>query len=140
MSYGSASDCDRKSEWLSYTWEDEMTEAEVPVADEKKLRDLALLVYVLQALGFVIGVTWIVAIIIDYVKLDDVRSTWIESHFKWQIKTFWFGLLGVIIGVVTALIVIGWLILAATSIWVIYRIVKGWLALNDGKPLGTGIV
>ena len=117
-----------------------MTESEVPVADEKKLRDLALLVYVLQALGFVIGVTWIVAIIIDYVKLDDVRSTWIESHFKWQIKTFWFGLLGVIIGVVTALIVIGWLILAATSIWVIYRIVKGWLALNDSKPLGTGIV
>ena len=95
-------------------------------ADEKKGKDLALLVYILQAVGLVIGLTWIVAVIINYVKRDDVRGTWIESHFDWQIKTFWIGLAGWVVGVIT--------------VWGIYRIVKGWLALNDGKPVGTGLV
>jgi uncharacterized membrane protein len=106
--------------------------------DDKKARDLAQLVYILQAVGLVIGLTWIVAVIINYVKRDDVRGTWIESHFDWQIKTFWISLLGWIVGVATAFILIGWLILLAVTVWSIYRVVKGWLALNDGKPLGTG--
>jgi uncharacterized membrane protein len=109
-------------------------------ADEKKGKDLALLVYILQAVGLVIGLTWIVAVIINYVKRDDVRGTWIESHFDWQIKTFWIGLAGWFVGVITVWILIGWLILLAVTVWGIYRIVKGWLALNDGKPLGTGLV
>ena len=67
-------------------------------ADEKKGKDLALLVYILQAVGLVIGLTWIVAVIINYVKRDDVRGTWIESHFDWQIKTFWISLAGWIVG------------------------------------------
>ena len=109
-------------------------------ADEKKGKDLALLVYILQAVGLVIGLTWIVAVIINYVKRDDVRGTWIESHFDWQIKTFWIALAGWIVGVATAFILIGWLILLAVTVWSIYRVVKGWLALNDGKPAGTGWV
>ena len=109
-------------------------------ADEKKGKDLALLVYILQAVGLVIGLTWIVAVIINYVKRDDVRGTWIESHFDWQIKTFWIALAGWIVGVATAFILIGWLILLAVTVWSIYRVVKVWLALNDGKPAGTGWV
>jgi uncharacterized membrane protein len=109
-------------------------------ADEKKGKDLALLVYILQAVGFIIGLTWIVAVVINYVKRDDVRGTWIESHFDWQIKTFWIGLAGMIVGWITVFILIGWLILLAVTIWGIYRVVKGWLALNDGKPVGTGLV
>ena len=109
-------------------------------ADEKKGKDLALLVYILQAVGLVIGLTWIVAVIINYVKRDDVRGTWIESHFDWQIKTFWIGLAGWVVGVITVWILVGWLILLAVTVWAIYRIVKGWLALNDAKPLGTGFV
>ena len=109
-------------------------------ADDKKGKDLALLVYILQAVGFVIGLTWIVGVIINYVKRDDVRGTWVESHFDWQIKTFWIGLAGWIVGVITVWILIGWLILLAVTIWSIYRVVKGWLALNDGKPVGTGLV
>ena len=62
------------------------------VADDKKVKDVALLVYILQAVGFFIGITWIVALIINYVKRDDVRGTWVESHFEWQIKTFWMDL------------------------------------------------
>lgn len=71
--------------------------------------------------------------IINYVKQDEVRGTWVESHFRWQIRTFWIGLLWTVIGVVATFLIVGWFILLGISIWVIYRIVKGALALNDGK-------
>ena len=105
------------------------------MADEKQLRTLATIVYALQALGFFLGITWIVGVVIDYVKLDDVRGTWLESHFRWQIRTFWWGLLWGIVGTVLLLVLVGWLVLLAAGIWVIYRIVKGWLALSEGQPL-----
>ncbi|HTN33357.1 MAG TPA: hypothetical protein VL091_05080 [Marinobacter sp.] len=95
-------------------------------------RNLAVLVYILQALSFLAGFTALVAVIINYIKLDDVRGTWVEPHFRWQIRTFWLGLLWTVIGFVTMALIIGWFILMITSIWVIYRIVKGALALNDG--------
>jgi uncharacterized membrane protein len=105
------------------------------MADEKQLRTLATIVYALQALGFFLGITWIVGVVIDYVKLDDVRGTWLETHFRWQIRTFWWGLLWGIVGTVLLLVLVGWLVLLAAGIWVIYRIVKGWLALSEGKPV-----
>jgi uncharacterized membrane protein len=105
------------------------------MADEKRLRTLATIVYALQALGFFLGITWIVGVVIDYVKLDDVRGTWLESHFRWQIRTFWWGLLWGIVGTVLLLVLVGWLVLLAAGIWVIYRIVKGWLALSEGQPI-----
>lgn len=79
--------------------------------------------------------TLIVAVIINYIKIDDVRGTWLESHFRWQIRTFWFGLLWAVVGAITFLLLVGYLVLVADAIWVIYRIVKGWLSLNDGKPM-----
>ncbi len=106
--------------------------------DDKKARDLAQLVYILQAVGFFIGITWIVGAIVNYVKRDDVRGTLAQSHFDWQIRTFWGSLAGWIVGAITALVLIGWLILLAVGIWAIYRVVKGWLALNDGRPAGAG--
>jgi uncharacterized membrane protein len=108
--------------------------------EEKKLRDLATLVYVLQAVGFAVGITWIVAVIINYVKIDVTRGSWLETHFNWQIRTFWFGLVGWIVGMVTAMILIGWVILAVVTLWAIYRVVKGWLYLNDRKPMYPGLV
>jgi uncharacterized membrane protein len=99
-------------------------------------RNLAVVVYILQALSFFVGgITGLVGVIINYVKLDDVRNTWIESHFRWQIRTFWIGLLWTVVGIVTMPLVIGWFILLGISIWIIYRIVKGALALNEGKTL-----
>lgn len=112
-----------------------MSEIALPEAEEQKLRDLALLVYALQTAGFLIGVTWIAAVVINYVKIDDVRNTWLETHFNWQIRTFWFGLAGWVLGVITLVIMIGWLILTVVTIWAIYRVVKGWLFLNDRKPM-----
>jgi uncharacterized membrane protein len=105
------------------------------MADEKSLKTLTTLVYALQSAGFLVGITWIVAVVIDYVKRDEAKGTWLESHFSWQIRTFWWGLLWGALGVITFLILIGWLILVADAIWIVYRIVKGWLYLNDNKPL-----
>ncbi|MDZ7662906.1 hypothetical protein [Thiohalophilus sp.] len=96
------------------------------------------IVYLLQALIFVTGpLTYAIAVIVNYVKLDDVRGTWLESHFRWQIRTFWYSLIGFIIGAITYFIVIGWLILLATFFWVVYRIVKGWLYLYEKRPMNA---
>jgi uncharacterized membrane protein len=97
-----------------------------------------MVVYALQAAGFFVGITWIVAIVVDYVKRDDARGTWLESHFRWQIRTFWWGLLWAVIGAITFLVIVGWFILAADAIWIIYRIVKGWLNLAENKPVPVG--
>lgn len=107
------------------------SEAEKSVSD----KNLTTIVYALYAASLVFGVTCLVAIIINYVKRDDVKGTWLESHFRWQIRTFWFGLLLVVLGVLTYVIIIGWLILAFACVWFIYRIVKGWLNLNENKPM-----
>jgi len=115
--------------------EEEQQSMTTTPADDK-LRQLTQLVYLLQALGFVTGgMTPIAAIIINYMKREEVRGTWLETHFDWQIKTFWFALLGGFIGVLTWILFIGVLIMLATTIWVIYRIVKGWMRFSDGKPI-----
>lgn len=99
-------------------------------------RNLAVVVYILQGLSFFLGgITALVGVVINYVKLDEVRGSWIESHFRWQIRTFWIGLLWTVIGILTTMLIVGWFILLGIAIWVIYRIVKGALALNDGKSL-----
>ena len=93
------------------------------------------LVYILQAVGFVVGITWLIAVVINYVKQDDVRGTWMESHFRWQIRTFWFGLLWAVVGFVLTLVLVGFAILFASAIWVVYRVIKGWLVFNARKPM-----
>lgn len=85
--------------------------------------------------AFLTGWPSILAVILNYVKRGEVRGTWLESHFRWQIRTFWFGLLWAVLGAITFIIVIGWIILTVDCIWIIYRIVKGWLNLNDNKPM-----
>jgi uncharacterized membrane protein len=77
----------------------------------------------------------IVAVVINYVKRDDAAGTWLASHFRWQIRTFWFALIWGIVGVATLVILVGFVVLMAVGVWLIYRLVKGWLYLNDGKPM-----
>lgn len=101
--------------------------------EPRSARNLAIVVYILQALSFFLGgITALVGVIINYVKLDEVRGTWLEPHFRWQIRTFWIGLLWTVIGFATTMLIVGWFILLGIAIWVIFRIVKGALALNDG--------
>ncbi|HYR37098.1 MAG TPA: hypothetical protein VEQ87_22615 [Burkholderiales bacterium] len=103
------------------------------MADEKQLKTVATVVYALQAAGFFVGITWIAAVIIDYVKKDDAASTWLESHYRWQIRTFWWGLLWGVIGGILVIVFVGFLVLAADAIWIIYRIAKGWLRLSENR-------
>ena len=83
------------------------------------------------------GVTLLAAVVVNYVKREDVAGTWLESHFRWQIRTFWFSLLWTVIGAITLLILVGFVILSVWLIWFIYRIAKGWIALAEGKPVGA---
>ena len=101
----------------------------------KSLKTVTTVVYALQALGFFNGITWIAAVIINYVKREDVAGTWLDSHFRWQIRTFWFGLLWAVLGVILFVLIVGWFILAADAIWIIYRIVKGWLRLSENREV-----
>ena len=98
-------------------------------------KSLGHVTYALYAASLMIGLTALIAIIINYVKREDVRGTLLESHFRWQMRTFWFGMLWGLIGGCTVLLVVGWPILIANWIWWVYRVVKGWLHLNDGKPM-----
>jgi uncharacterized membrane protein len=101
----------------------------------KSAKTLTTVIYSLYAASLFVGVTAIVAIVMNYVKKDDMAGTWLASHFRWQIRTFWFGLLWAVLGGIASVVVIGWLILAVDFVWFIYRIVKGWLYLNDNKPM-----
>ena len=106
-----------------------------PVDNIKSAKTLTAIIYALYAASFVIGITAIVVIVMNYVKKEDVAGTFLESHFRWQILTFWFGLLWGVLGAISLIILVGWLVLAANGVWIIYRIVKGWLRLNDDKPM-----
>ena len=103
----------------------------------KSAKTIATVVYALQAASFLLGITFIVAVIVNYIKKEGVQGTWLESHFRWQIRTFWFSLLWSVIGFITAFVVIGYFILIADGVWVIYRIVKGWLRLADNKEMSA---
>lgn len=88
---------------------------------------------------FLTGWPSIIAVIINYAKRDDVRGTYLDSHFGWQIRTFWYTLLWVVIAALLFITVIGivlaYIVAVGAGVWVLYRIVRGWIALNDGKPM-----
>ena len=91
--------------------------------------------------AFLTGWPSIIAVIINYVKRSDVRGTWLDSHFSWQIRTFWFAALWVVVAVILFVTLIGipvaWVIWVITGIWVLYRIIRGWLALVSERPMPT---
>jgi uncharacterized membrane protein len=91
--------------------------------------------------AFLTGWPSIIAVIFNYVKRSEVRGTWLESHFRWQIRTFWFGLLWIslcLLFVIMTLgigIIIAWLPMGLVGLWFIYRVVRGWLALASGRSM-----
>ena len=119
------------------------------------LVNVAHLVYALHALSLLIGITTaatiigafvfgmpsIIAIIINYLKRGEAQGTFLESHFRWQIRTFWFGLLWCLIGGFLFVTFIGIplaiVVFIAAGLRVIYRIARGWLALRDRRPMYT---
>ena len=93
--------------------------------------------------SFIFGWPSIIAVIINYVRRNEARGTWLESHFQWQIRTFWMAvaisILVGILGALLAIVIIGfgvWLIgFFALGVWAIYRIAKGWIALRDRRAI-----
>jgi len=91
--------------------------------------------------AFLTGWPSIIAVILNYVKRSEGRGTWLQSHFRWQIRTFWFGLLWVMICAVFVVATLGiglliaWLPLTIVGIWFVYRILRGWLRLVDRQPM-----
>jgi len=92
----------------------------------------------------VFGIPSIVAVIMNYVKRVEVRGTWLDSHFGWQLRTFWFAALWIVlVGLFSAPLVLAlglgiltWILgITIVGLWVVYRVVRGWLALKDGRPI-----
>ena len=89
------------------------------------------------------GLAGIIAIIVAYVKRGEAAGTWLASHYRWVIRTFWFsllwGLIGVILFFTLALVIVGLLlgplVWIATSIWVLYRLIRGYFLFKDSKPV-----
>jgi uncharacterized membrane protein len=90
---------------------------------------------------FVFSLPSVIAVILSYVKRGESRGTFLESHFRWLIRTFWFAVLWCAIGGVLALTIVGiplaWILFAVTGIWLAYRVIRGWLALKGGKAIAV---
>ncbi len=89
--------------------------------------------------AFLTGWPSIIAVVLNYVKRGGTRGTFLESHFRWQIRTFWFALLWVAVAVLAGLTVVGlpfaWIVAVVAGLWVLYRIARGWLRLVSGKGM-----
>ena len=130
-----------------------MSSAPSGLVPREGLVTLAHVIYALHAFSAVTGIIssalvvtafltgWpsIIAVILNYVKRSDVRGTWLDSHFSWQIRTFWYALLWLVIGAILFVTFVGipvavvlWI---GTGIWVLYRIIRGWLALSSQRGM-----
>jgi uncharacterized membrane protein len=96
------------------------------------------------ATAFVFSIPSIVAVIMNYVKRDEVRGTWLDSHFSWQLRTFWWAALWILVVAVIStplILLLGlglltmWIGISLVGLWILYRVVRGWLALKDGRPV-----
>jgi uncharacterized membrane protein len=139
-----------------------MTDTSAPVSAPSSPGSSALVswttvIYALHAFSLVAGIVttasvvgafltgWpsILAVILNYVKRGDARGTWIDSHFRWQIRTFWYGLLWVSLCVLFVIFTLGigllivWVPVAIVTVWFIYRIARGWMRLSARQPMYT---
>jgi len=127
------------------------------IAPNPSLVTIANIVYGLHAIRLVLGAFcaatvvgsflfgWpsIIAVILNYIKRSEVRGTYLESHFRWQIRTFWYALLWTLlsglVSLILTVVLIGFLLwpvlMFALGLWAIYRIARGWLALREGRPM-----
>jgi uncharacterized membrane protein len=97
-------------------------------------RTLVFVAYVLHLVGAIAGVTSIAGLIVNYVQRGHTDEV-IDSHHRWMIASFWWGLLWIVIGFLTIVLVVGWVILFLAWLWYIYRHVRGLIALVNGEPL-----
>ena len=91
--------------------------------------------------AFLTGWPSIIAVIINYVKRGDTRGTWLDGHFGWQIRTFWYAVLWVVIAIILIFTLVGipfaWVLTVLVGLWVLYRILRGWIALAQRRAMPT---
>jgi len=97
-------------------------------------RKYATIVYALYGLGFVTGISALAGLILAYIQRDKADAV-TRSHFDFQIRTFWYGVATLVVAMITALILIGYLIMMWWVVWTLVRIIKGYLALSDNRPV-----
>ena len=91
--------------------------------------------------AFLIGWPSVIAVVMNYIKRGEARGTWLDSHFRWQIRTFWFGLLWAALCLVFVVATLGigvivvWIPLGILTVWFIYRVGRGWSALSSNRPM-----
>jgi uncharacterized membrane protein len=89
--------------------------------------------------AFVFGIPSIIAVIINYAMQSEARGTYLESHFRWQIRTFWFAALWALVATLLFITIIGiiaaWIVAIGVGLWLIYRIARGWVALAKGEAI-----
>ena len=127
------------------------------VGADRSLVNWTTLIYALHAFSLLTGILgtatvigafltgWpsIIAVILNYVKRGETTGSWLESHFRWQIRTFWYGVLWVgLCGVLVVLtlglgLLVVWVPLALVTLWFVYRIVRGWARLGARRPMYT---
>lgn len=107
----------------------------VKTAPEEAARQVAIAVYALQAASFLVVITMIAGVILNYVKREDVAGTWLESHYTWQIRTFWWWLVWMAVAAVLAIIMVGIAVALVNQIWLLYRIIKGAVRLSERRPM-----
>ena len=131
-----------------------MADYPAPVVESRQPPvNATLIVYALFAIAAIAGIVGhgllvgaplftiigIIGVVIAYVSRNDARGTWLESHVGWLIRTFWWSLLWTTIGWIFAVTVIGipvaWVVWVATTIWVLYRVVKGYLRFHQSQPV-----
>lgn len=125
------------------------------IAPPPSLIRLTHLIYLLHAFSLLMGILgpafilttfltgWpsIIAVILNYIKRSEVRGTYLDSHFSWQIRTFWYALLWLIVAAILFATVIGiilaYILAVGVGFWIVYRVLRGWIALNDGRTVSA---
>jgi len=102
---------------------------------EQAAKELATVVYALQAASFLLIFSLVAGVIVNCVTRREVAGTWVESHYRWQMRTFWWWLAWLLVGLVLLVVVVGLFVWLADAIWLSYRIIKGWIRLSEGKPM-----
>jgi uncharacterized membrane protein len=98
---------------------------------------LAMSVYVLYGIGYFTGISALIGVVIAHVKVIDDADPVLQSHYQFQIRTFWIGFLYITIGCVLTMVLIGIPILIWWFVWSLIRIVKGFIAINENKPIAN---
>lgn len=97
-------------------------------------KQMALVVYILYFISYVVGITAVIGVVIAHIEVGRA-DPYLRSHYQFQIRTFWIGLLYLVIGVILCLVVVGIVVLLWWFVWTLVRCIKGVLALNENRPI-----